>query len=170
MVELHGGQVRVASEGPGCGTTLIVSFPLFPSKLLLESDVSTGEDGGAGLGRACRRIQVIEDNMDVAESLREVLELHGCTVSLVSSGPAALEAAREFRPEAVLCDLGLPGMDGYQVAAALRQDPELATVLLIAVSGYGQDEDRRRSHEAGFDLHLTKPVHFEELQRLFGLE
>ena len=77
--------------------------------------------------------------------------------------------AREFRPEAVLCDLGLPGMDGYRVAAVLRQDPELVTTRLIAVSGCGQDDDRRRSREAGFDLHLTGPVDFYELQQLLGL-
>jgi CheY-like chemotaxis protein len=112
------------------------------------------------------RILIVEDNQDAAESLRDLLELYGCTVEAARSGLEALDAARRYLPEVVLCDLGLPGMDGYQVAAALRQDPLTAKARLIAISGYGQEEAQRRSREAGFDLHLTKPIDFDELQRL----
>ena len=121
------------------------------------------------MGRRRCRILIVEDNLDAAESLRDLLELCDCTVEAVYTGPTGLEAARQFRPEVVLCDLGLPGMDGYQVAAALRRDPEMAGARLIAISGYGQEEDQRRAHEAGFELHLIKPVDFAELQRVLGI-
>jgi CheY-like chemotaxis protein len=112
----------------------------------------------------------VEDNRDAAESLRDLLELFGCTVALAYSGPEALASAPSFRPEVVLCDLGLPGMTGYEVGAKLREEPHLKNTRLIAVSGYGQEEDQRRSREAGFDLHLTKPVDFEELWRLLPVQ
>src|SRR5262249_12513593 len=116
-----------------------------------------------------QRVLLIEDNADAAESLRLLLNLTGHTVAVAHAGPAGLEAARAFRPQVVLCDLGLPGgMDGYAVARALRGDPELAVLRIIALSGYGQDEDRRRSLEAGFDAHLIKPVDFAELRRLLA--
>jgi CheY-like chemotaxis protein len=108
--------------------------------------------------RESRRILVVEDNPDAAESLRDFLELSGHEVELANSGLDGVQAARQFHPEIVLCDLGLPGMDGFQVAAALRRDPSTAGARLIAVTGYGREEDRRRSKAAGFDLHLTKPV------------
>src|SRR5207247_6064408 len=109
------------------------------------------------------RVLVVEDNRDAAETLQDLLELAGCTVALAYSGPQALAIAPEFRPEVVLCDLGLPGMSGYEVGAALRQHPASARVHLIAVSGYGQAEDRERTKAAGFDLHLVKPVDPAEL-------
>jgi CheY-like chemotaxis protein len=89
-----------------------------------------------------------------------------CTVAVAHSGPEGVEAARQFQPDVVLCDLGLPGMDGYQVARELRLHPATAHARLIAISGYGQEEDERRALEAGFDLHLTKPIGIPELQRL----
>jgi CheY-like chemotaxis protein len=110
----------------------------------------------------------VEDNRDAAETMRELLELFGCTVQVAGSGTAALETARQFQPEVVLCDLGLPGMDGYRVAAALRRDPTTRTARLIAVSGYRQEEDQRRAREAGFDLHLAKPVDLDELRSLLS--
>ena len=112
------------------------------------------------------RVLIVEDNRDAAESLRDLLELSGCTVALAFSGPEALAVAPSFLPEIVLCDLGLPGMTGYEVGQKLREEPSLKNTRLIAVSGYGQEEDQRRSRAAGFDLHLTKPVDFDELGRL----
>jgi CheY-like chemotaxis protein len=104
------------------------------------------------------RVLVIEDNRDGAESLRDVLELAGWTVELAHAGPAGIEAARRMRPDVILCDIGLPGMDGYQVASALRRDPVTCSTRLIAISGYGSDGDRERSLQAGFDFHVVKPV------------
>jgi CheY-like chemotaxis protein len=116
-----------------------------------------------------RRILVVEDNPDAAATLRDFLELSGHEVALASSGSDGVQAARRFHPEVVLCDLGLPGMNGFEVAAALRRDPVTASARLIAITGYGGDEDRRRSARAGFDLHLTKPVDPGQLRRALAV-
>jgi two-component system CheB/CheR fusion protein len=152
--------VRAESEGPGKGTTFVLTFPTVPT-----ADAPPGPMLRT-LSTGPLRVLIVEDNRDAAESLRDLLELSGCTVALAFSGPEALAAAPAFRPEVVLCDLGLPGMTGFEVGAKLREEPTLKNTRLIAVSGYGQEEDQRRSRAAGFDLHLTKPVEFEELWRL----
>lgn len=113
-----------------------------------------------------RRCLLIEDHVDAAESLAMLLELIGHEVEVAFDGPGGLEKARTLRPEVVLCDIGLPGMDGYAVARALRAAPETRAAFLIALTGYGQDDDRRRALEAGFDAHLLKPVDLEALRRL----
>jgi PAS domain S-box-containing protein len=161
LVEMHGGEVWAESEGLGRGAAFTFWLPL-------ERQPTPSEEAAAPAGTAdgARRILVVEDNRDAAETLRELLELFGHTVEVAYSGSAGVEAARTFQPEVVLCDLGLPGMDGYAVAAELRREPATASARLIAVSGYGQDEDRYRSREAGFDVHLTKPVDLVELERL----
>jgi CheY-like chemotaxis protein len=110
-------------------------------------------------------VLIVEDNRDAADTLRDLLELSGYEVEVAYSGPAGIEAAQRFHPEAVLCDLGLPGMDGYAVASELRKRTGTREACLIALSGYGQEEDRRRSQAAGFDHHLTKPVEFPDLER-----
>jgi PAS domain S-box-containing protein len=161
LVELHGGEVRAESDGPGCGAAFSFWLPLDRQPAPVEAEAAP-----AGTAAGSRRVLVVEDNRDAAETLRELLELFGHTVAIAYSGPAGLEAAREFLPEVVLCDLGLPGMDGYAVATELRRDPATAATRLVAVSGYGQAEDRDRSQEAGFDVHLTKPVDLAELERL----
>jgi CheY-like chemotaxis protein len=161
LTELHGGDVRVESGGVGRGTAFTLLLPTAPGS---SPSVPASPPRVPSTGPI--RILVVEDNRDAAETLRDLLELSGCRVAVAYAGPEAVAAAGQFRPEVVLCDLGLPGMDGYQVAAALRQDPALAQTRLIAISGYGQQEDQRRAREAGFDLHLTKPVEFAELQRL----
>jgi signal transduction histidine kinase/ActR/RegA family two-component response regulator len=161
LVELHGGDVRAESEGLGRGATFTVRLPIRPAPPATARIAAPSNLSGGPI-----RILIVEDNRDTAETLRDLLELSGCTVAVAYSGAEGVEAARQLRPEVVLCDLGLPGMDGYQVAAALRQDPDLAGARLIAISGYGQEEDQLRAREAGFDLHLTKPVEFAELRRL----
>jgi signal transduction histidine kinase/DNA-binding response OmpR family regulator len=167
LVELHGGQVRVNSDGPGKGTELSIRLPLGgqPQPHLRVASVTPA----AREGRLSRRVLVIEDNPDSAESMRMLLALSGHQVEVAPTGVSGMERAREFRPEVVLCDIGLPGgMDGYAVARAMRQDPELSSTYLIASTGYGQAEDQRRCREAGFDAHLTKPVDLAELQRLLA--
>jgi len=115
------------------------------------------------------RILVIEDNQDAADSMKMLLELTGHEADVAYTGPAGVETARRFLPEVVLCDIGLPGgMDGYTVARALCREPELATAYLIALTGYGQEEDQRLAREAGFDAHMTKPADFGELQRILA--
>lgn len=164
LVELHGGEVQAASGGIGCGTAVTLRLPVAPAPLAAAA-VPPAVPVSAGPSR----ILVVEDNRDAAEALCGLLEASGCTVAVAYSGLEAVESARQFRPEVVLSDLGLPGMDGYQLAQALRRDPSLATTRLIAISGYGQEQDQRRSQAAGFDGHLTKPIDFEELQRLMGI-
>ena len=109
---------------------------------------------------------MIEDNRDSADSLRLLLECYGYEVTVPYSGDDGVRAAAQCQPDVVLCDMGLPGLDGYGVARRLRDNPATGTARLIAVTAYGQDEDRRRSHEAGFDHHLVKPVDPDALQRL----
>ncbi len=164
LVELHGGEVRVASEGQGRGTELTIRLPL-GSQVVPARPVNVA----ARSPRCSHRILVVEDNVDAAESMRTLLALTGHQVEVTYTGVEGVEAARRFRPRVVLCDIGLPGgMDGYAVARTLRADPDLSSAFLIASTGYGQVEDQRRSREAGFDAHLTKPLDFAELQRLLG--
>lgn len=115
---------------------------------------------------ARRRILVVDDNQDSAESLALLLEIYGHEVRTAFAGPAALETASTFRPDVVLLDIGLPGMDGYEVARRLRAEHDRCR--LIALTGYGRDDDRERSREAGFDHHLVKPVDLNELARVLG--
>jgi signal transduction histidine kinase/ActR/RegA family two-component response regulator len=152
LVEMHGGEVSARSQGPGQGSEFSLLLPLDPAQTPEHAP------SAAATQSAARRILVVEDNPDAAATMRDFLELSGHEVELAVSGTDGVQAARQFHPEVVLCDLGLPGMNGFEVAAELRRDPSTASAKLIAVTGYGRDEDRRRSKEAGFDLHLTKPV------------
>ncbi len=112
------------------------------------------------------RVLIIEDNHDAAETLGDLLALFGHTVQIAHSGPTGVDLARRSRPDVVLCDIGLPDMDGYAVARMLRADPIHAPTHLVALTGYGRDTDRQRAEEAGFDLHLVKPVGPDLLKRL----
>lgn len=160
LVEMHGGSVGVASDGPGKGATFTLTLPV-------EAAVPADAVQRGGQARTpVRRVLVIEDNVDAAESLREVLELGGHEVEVAYRGPEGLEKARSFRPEVVLCDIGLPGIDGYQVARTMRADPGLARAALVALTGYAGPEDVARSKEAGFDAHLAKPPSMEAIERV----
>jgi CheY-like chemotaxis protein/anti-sigma regulatory factor (Ser/Thr protein kinase) len=159
LVEMHGGTVEAHSQGPGLGSTFTVRLPVVPGP-------APGTGASPSLpaaGEPRHRILVVDDNEDGAESLGTFLELHGHEVRIAHDGPAALKAAGEFRPGVILLDIGLPGMDGYEVARRLRARDEFRTTRLIAMTGWGQDTDRQRSREAGFDLHLVKPVDPVEL-------
>lgn len=166
LVELHAGTIAVTSEGLGYGSEFVVRLPVLAAQPPSKSTV-----GPSGSGRpdstvsrvARRRILVVDDNVDAAFMLRLLLSRDGHDICLAHDGLAALKAAEEFKPEVVLLDIGLPRMDGYQVAKRLRERPEMATTLLVALTGYGQDEDRQRSHSAGFNAHLVKPVDLDAL-------
>ena len=171
LVELHGGQVRVESAGEGRGAELTFWVPLVGlgagvpgPRAGSHKPAPFPEHRRPGTLEIGLRILVIEDNVDAAETLQDLLEAFGHRVTLAHSGNAGVETARRECPEVVLCDIGLPGLDGYGVARALRDDPETEGVRLIAVTGYGQEEDRRRSLDAGFDIHLTKPVDPDQLK------
>jgi CheY-like chemotaxis protein len=161
LVELHGGTVDAKSGGSGQGSEFIVRLPVVARR---PSPDRAAQHPASG--RKVRRILVVDDNVDGLETLATLLELSGHEVRTASDGPAALTAAAEFRPEVVLLDIGLPGMDGYEVARRLRANPLFNGARLIALTGWGQDSDRDRSHDAGFDLHLVKPVDPAELQRV----
>jgi two-component system CheB/CheR fusion protein len=158
VVRLHGGDVAAASGGPGRGAEFTIRLPL--------AGAAAAEAAGAHAAPPVRRVLIVEDNQDTAESLRMLLEVHGHEVAVATTGPAGVRAALDWRPDVVLCDIGLPGLDGYGVARELRRNPATAGLLLVAVTGYGREEDRLRSREAGFDHHLTKPVDPAELQPL----
>ena len=157
LVELHGGTVEVFSGGRGAGTEFVV-------RQRIAEAPPAALDAARSAPPRPRRILVIEDNVDAAESLRDVLEMEGHTVEVAHDGPRGLEKGRELRPDVVVCDIGLPGMDGYQVARALRDDPALRGGFLIALTGYALPEDQRRATDAGFDAHLCKPPTIEQLQ------
>jgi two-component system CheB/CheR fusion protein len=162
LVELHGGSVAAASEGPGQGAELTVRLPLSaetPEHVAPDVEPRTG--GG-------RRVLVIEDNVDAADTLRDLLELKGHEVRVAHDGPGGIAAARAFHPEVVLCDLGLPGMSGYEVARALRVEHDVTGALLVALSGYALPENRQWSSEAGFTHHIAKPATLEELEQVIG--
>jgi two-component system CheB/CheR fusion protein len=161
VVELHGGEVAAHSEGFGNGAEFTVRLPTQP-------EPAPAAPPELELVKRARRILVIEDNEDAAESLREALALDEHEVALAFDGPHGLERARSFKPEVVLCDVGLPGMDGYQVARAFRSDHELNGIALVALTGYALPEDVERAKDAGFDRHLAKPPEIGALERILA--
>jgi CheY-like chemotaxis protein len=165
LVELHRGQVLAHSEGSGRGAQITVLLPLTAPR---DRPETLAVPAAAPARALC--VLIVEDNQDAAHTLRDLLESRGHTTAVAYSGREALELAPRVRPEVILCDLGLPGMDGYELARALRREPATQESRLIVLSGYGQEDDRRRSREAGFDLHLTKPVEIEELERALAGE
>jgi len=164
IVELHGGTARADSAGRDQGAELTIRLPL-----LADGALADARDG-ASAAAALRRVLVVDDNPDAADSLADLLGIAGHAVEVAHDGPTAVERARANPPDVVLCDIGLPGMSGYDVARALRGDPALRATRLIALSGYAQAEDRRRAQEAGFDAHVAKPPDIDELMRLVALD
>lgn len=157
LVEMHGGSVEVESEAE-LGTAFTVRLPLETGAL-----AAARRERPEPVGKAGRRILVVEDNADAADLLRMVLEDRGHVVTIASTGLEALEVARAFGFDVVLCDIGLPAMSGYDVARAIRAEPALRTLPLVALTGYATPDDVQRAHEAGFDLHLSKPPDTERL-------
>jgi signal transduction histidine kinase/CheY-like chemotaxis protein len=166
LVQMHGGRVEAHSSGPGQGSEFCVCLPVLEQ---VEPEPPPGPANNGFSPTAARRARVllVEDNPDAAETLTEMLQMWGHEVRAVDNGPAALDLAPDYRPEVVLMDIGLPGMNGYEAAARLREGSP-SPMLLVAMTGYGMEESRRRSAEAGFDQHLTKPVDPAELQRLLA--
>jgi two-component system CheB/CheR fusion protein len=165
LVELHGGRVEAHSRGLAQGAEFVVRLPavLAPRGEAVAPPAATG-----GLQSGCARVLVVEDNVDAAESLRMLLELLGHRVRVVHDGPHALEVARATPPDVMLVDIGLPGMDGYEVARRAGEDADLRDVVLVALTGYGRGEDRKRALAAGFHHHLVKPVNPDALLGLLA--
>jgi PAS domain S-box-containing protein len=167
LVEMHGGQVGASSDGLGEGSEFVVRLPVLSQ--IREGGMARAKPDPSFAAPPCRRILIADDNEDFAELTGRLLERKGGhKVKVVYDGPAALEAARAFQPEAAFLDIGLPGINGYDLAQQLRQEPGLEEVLLVALTGYGQESDRRHALEAGFDEHLTKPTQFDTLQRVLA--
>ena len=165
LVELHGGTVRAASDGPGYGSEFVVRLPCLDGAepRLAPPPV----EAAAPAGERSQRVLVVDDNVDAAESLAMLLRLDGHQVEIAHDGFQALELAVAARPTVVLLDIGLPGMDGYEVCRRLRAGG-LTDARVIAMTGYGQDKDRQRAMEAGFDEHTVKPVEFEKLTKILA--
>jgi signal transduction histidine kinase/CheY-like chemotaxis protein len=163
LVELHGGTIRAASDGLNRGSEFIVELPLLTE---VTAPSATADDADASADGGSRIVLLIEDNADAREMLHAWLDQLGHEVHEAADGLAGLELARTVRPDVALIDIGLPGIDGYQVARNLRESPECCHAFLVAITGYGRPEDTARAREAGFDLHLVKPVQPERIARV----
>jgi signal transduction histidine kinase len=166
LLELHSGSVVATSDGLGKGSTFPVKLPLpeHTGHLGLASKSQIHRESEA----AVRRILIVDDNKDGVESLRLLLELFGHRIQTASDGPGAFSRAIEFKPEVIFLDIGLPGLNGYEVARKLRSEPLTAKATLIAHTGWGTEDDRRMSKQAGFDFHLTKPVDAAQVNALLA--
>lgn len=182
LVEMHGGSVAAASDGIGRGSEFTVRLPLaaeqsmtLPADPISEMDVlqtaqmempADCENTEFGLKQAQLRILIVDDNADATEMLKTLLSLQGHPIRTASDGKEAIEKAGEFEPEICLCDIGLPGMNGYELAVRLRG--MFPKALLISISGWGQPEDRQKSRESGFNYHLIKLAQLNDLLKLIG--
>lgn len=172
LVELHDGRVEAFSEGSGRGCEVVVHLPAFidaadPMQLplLLQAQAQAASPVS---GRRARRVLVVDDLAASAETLTLLLEMEGFEVRVAAEGRAALSIARDFRPDVVLLDIGLPGMSGFEVAGGLREEPATREALLVALTGYGEAESRTRSAQAGFDVHMVKPADVDLLLSLLA--
>jgi len=163
LVELHGGKVEACST-LGKGSEFVVRLPVVPSSVTPPSP-STEKAHPTGTSL---RVLVVDDNVDVAQTLTMLLEAAGHHFQTAHDGPSALEAALDYRPDVMLLDISLPRIDGYEVAKNMRQQPDLKHIVLVAMSGYGQESDHRRSQDEGFDHHLVKPSDFGKLQQILA--
>jgi CheY-like chemotaxis protein len=164
FVQLHGGEVRAYSNGPSQGSEFVIRLPAL-DRQTCEKEAA---DESATESTAHHRILIVDDNEDGAQSLAMLLELQGNEVRTAYDGPQALQAITLFHPDVVLLDIGLPTLNGYDTARRMRTHPEMRNALIIALTGWGQEEDRRRSREAGFDHHLVKPVDLGTLEGLLA--
>jgi len=166
LVEMHGGRVTASSAGPDQGSEFEVRLPAF-ADAASSAPPDPRLDAPKGANGHCR-VLVVDDNLDVAEGTATLLQQIGSDVQVAHDGPAALTAAVAFQPEIVLLDIGMPGMDGFEVARRLRAQAGPRNPLLVALSGYGQEDDRQKSAQAGFDFHLVKPASLAELRGILA--
>lgn len=164
FVEMHGGSVEARSPGKDQGAEFLVRLPLIRQSVADPVFAAAAAPSRSGM----RRILVVDDNVDAAASLAALLRLDGHEVHLAADGLEAVESAGQLRPDVVLLDIGMPRMDGFEAARRIRGLDFGAEALLVAVTGWGQQEDRARTREAGFDAHCVKPIQYEELRRLLA--
>jgi CheY-like chemotaxis protein len=156
LVEMHGGHVSAFSAGPGEGSEFVVTLPAVPAPI--DASPNGSDQRHEYRHPAVGKVLVVDDNIDACESIALILEMAGYDARCVNDGPSVLREALEYRPDAIVLDIGLPGMSGYEVAAQLRQHPAFSDTPLVAATGYGQERDRRQAKQAGFDAHLVKPI------------
>lgn len=168
LVEMHGGSVSAMSDGEGKGTTFTVQLPLTQSLDHETKEVTAMETSQPATDTTKYRVLVVDDNQASAKTMGWTVELLGHEAKLAHDGPSAITLAREYQPHIILLDIGLPGMNGYDVCMAMKADPELKNSIIIAQTGWGQEEHRRRAKEAGFDHHLVKPVDMDVLESLLA--
>jgi CheY-like chemotaxis protein len=166
LTELHGGSVHAESAGLGQGSVFVIELPLAQAAAQPDAGAAVPENAAAPAGRRPLRILLADDNADAVELLRELLELEGHRVAVAANGLAALETAAGFLPDVAFLDIGMPGLNGYEVARRLRATPALAQARLVAITGWGTVDDRARAEAAGFDDHLTKPVELGALKAI----
>jgi CheY-like chemotaxis protein len=166
LVEMHGGTVAAHSLGQGAGSTFVVALPLLPTP---APGVSGARHSNPPKPASALRVLVIDDNADAADALCMCLQSMGHVACARYSGSAGLQAAQALQPDVVFCDIGLPDIDGREVAAQLRRDPAHHDITLVALTGWGAKKDRQLSSDAGFDAHLTKPASMDEIGRVLGL-
>lgn len=167
LVELHGGSVSAFSDGLGQGSQFVVRLPLILNARNNEHGTLSARTNGAAKTKP-QRILVVDDNIDSAQTLASMLRVLGHDSLVAHDGPQAIDAAKTYHPALVILDIGLPGMNGYMVAEQLRSIPELRGMYLAALTGYGEEQDRKRSQESGFNKHFVKPLGLTELQELIG--
>jgi CheY-like chemotaxis protein len=167
LVEMHDGRIEVHSAGQGRGSEFVIYLPTAPPGLGLPTDEDKGEPAPQP-AKSRLRVLVVDDNADQVQSLSTLLRLLGHDVEVASDGPAALETVERVLPDMALIDIGLPGMNGYDLARFIRERPHLSNLFLVAQTGWGQDSDRAMSEKAGFDEHVVKPVALETLERVIG--
>ena len=170
LVERHRGTVSAHSDGPGAGSEFVVRLPSSNAPVELEAtgDLKSVSESVATPSDAALKILVVDDSIDGAEMLAAALSAKGYKTQVAFDGPAALRIAAEFRPAIVFLDIGLPVMDGYEVAACLRDLPELNGIRLFALTGYGQESDRQKTRDVGFDHHFTKPIDLDAIDAVLG--
>ena len=174
LVELHDGTLHAESEGEGHGSEFIVKLPLSSrapagtAVQLRDPLTSAVTPSPPPVVQCHRRVLVVDDNVDAAESLKMLLELGGANVRQAHDGYEALAIAREFDAEVIVLDIGMPGLDGYAVCRQLRAMPHGQEMRILALTGWGQQDDRRKTREAGFDAHLVKPVDPDQLTRILS--
>ena len=164
VVELHGGHIEARSAGLGQGSEFIVRLPVLAAATKLQPAAIDGQPKAALATVRARRVLIIDDDADSAEALALLAQSWGHQVAIAHDGPGALALAESFAPESVLVDIGLPGMDGYELARRLREQPRYRDLVLVALTGYGREQDRSAAHAAGFDDHLVKPAEIEALE------
>jgi two-component system, chemotaxis family, CheB/CheR fusion protein len=167
LVAMHGGTVTAHSDGEGTGSEFVVRLPLAPGPRGEEPPAGPADERGL-LPAGAAKVVIVEDNADSREMLAELLRNAGFECWAAETGAAGLALMDEIRPEVVILDVGLPGMDGFEIARRIRANPHHAGACLVALTGYGQAADRAASRAAGFDVHLVKPVHAEQLLRLLA--